>query len=135
MDGCGGSNYNTPYPLISKWFLEEGKAAGRPVLYHPSCIALLSHKPQYKLFGKVANMWRHSADMQPSWHEVNKIIDFWAADSNDSHLQTYPNETQNWYRMHRLKILDKFLKDLILKVHFASVVNSSTLCKKFVKMQ
>jgi hypothetical protein len=36
----GARNYNTTHPLVSSWFLEYGRAAGRPVLYHPSGISL-----------------------------------------------------------------------------------------------
>lgn len=39
VDSCGGADpaqYNTTHPLLSSWFLQEAKAASRPVLYHPS---------------------------------------------------------------------------------------------------
>jgi hypothetical protein len=78
VDSCknyNASSFNTTHPLISEWFLEAGKAAHRPVLYHPSGVALRDEQhawpAQYKLWGKTANMWRHFADMQPLWSEVD----------------------------------------------------------------
>jgi hypothetical protein len=67
---CSGAvtaNFNPAHPLISSWFVEGGKKSGRPVLYHPSGIALHNNiwkhgtktPRQYKLSGKVVNMWRH----------------------------------------------------------------------------
>eukprot|EP01051_Picozoa_sp_SAG22_P011263 SAG22_NODE_1067_length_5742_cov_15.152224_5_plen_74_part_00 len=61
----------------------QAAGTGRPVLYHPSGIALADHNDhpkQYRLFSKVANMWRTYKDMQPVWTEVQAIIDYWAAD-------------------------------------------------------
>ena len=63
-----------------------GKAANRrPVLYHPSGISLrdgsmpidgrVARPHQFKLFGKIANMWRAFKDMQPVWSEVDAIIE------------------------------------------------------------
>lgn len=89
--GCNPANFNTTHPLISSWFLEGGRKAGRPVLYHPSGIALheegerIEGGPQYRLFAKTANLWRHFKDMQPVWSEVSSIIEFWAADSEKGH--------------------------------------------------
>ena len=34
--------------------------------------------------------------MQPSWSEVNEIIDYWAADNATSHPRTYANEWEDW---------------------------------------
>ena len=113
VDSCGGaqpSQFNTTHPLLSSWFLEAAQAAGRPVLYHPSGIALADGVDaagssageiiaagakgvkQYRLFAKVANMWRTFADMQPIWSEVQAIIDYWAADDPETHPRMYPNE-------------------------------------------
>jgi hypothetical protein len=56
VDSCknyNASSFNTTHPLISSWFLEAGKAANRPVLYHPSGVALRDETHvwpnQYKL--------------------------------------------------------------------------------------
>jgi hypothetical protein len=116
VDSCGGaqpSQFNTTHPLLSSWFLQAAQAAGRPVLYHPSGIALadgavdrtdagtsasdmiatrVKGVKQYRLFAKIANMWRTFADMQPIWSEVQAIIDYWAADDPETHPQMYPNE-------------------------------------------
>ena len=120
VDSCGGaqpSQFNTTHPLLSSWFLEAAQAAGRPVLYHPSGIALADGAAdgatgeasasdmiaagaigvkQYRLFAKVANMWRTFADMQPIWSEVQAIIDYWAADDPETHPQMYPNEFEDF---------------------------------------
>ena len=81
----GAKNFNTTHPLVSSWFLEVGKAANRSVLYHPSGISLrdgsmpidggVARPHQFKLFGKIANMWRAFKDMQPVWSEVDAIIE------------------------------------------------------------
>ena len=99
LDSCRGANisaFNETHPLVSSWFLQGGRAAGRPVLYHPSGIALKDthlHTPtQYKLMGRVANMWRHFADMQPAWSDVERIIDFWGADDPTEHPISYADE-------------------------------------------
>ena len=60
VDSCGGANpaeYNTTHPLLSSWFLEAAKAAGRPVLFHPSGIALAD---------SVSREFEDSADPIPS---------------------------------------------------------------------
>eukprot|EP00038_Savillea_parva_P001808 m.107573 g.107573 ORF g.107573 m.107573 type:complete len:452 (+) comp10626_c0_seq3:148-1503(+) len=110
VDSCQGSNgaaFNTTHPLISSLFLEAGRAANRPVLYHPSGIALREGGEgvdlQYKLFGRIANMWRHYNDMQPVWSEVAAIIDFWAADNETTH-STHgfgPKEWENFLTVAR----------------------------------
>ena len=108
VDSCHGANiaaFNTTHPLISRWFLDGGRATGRPVLYHPSGIALKDthlHTPtQYKLMGRIANMWRHFADMQPVWSEVVSIIDFWAADNATTHPKSYEGEWADFLSVSR----------------------------------
>ena len=108
VDSCRGANnaaFNTTHPLISKWFLEGGRKTGRPVLYHPSGIALKDdhlHTPtQYQLMARTANMWRHFADMQPVWSEVNKIIEYWAADNDTAHPRTYASEWDDFLTVSR----------------------------------
>ena len=39
--------------------------------------------------------------MQPSWSEVNEIIDYWAADNATSHPRTYANEWEDWLSVSR----------------------------------
>ena len=62
-------------------YIDDVMTFFRPVLYHPSGVALRdeSHQwpSQYKLWGKTSNMWRHFRDMQPEWSEVDNIINFW----------------------------------------------------------
>ena len=112
VDSCGGANpaeYNTTHPLLSSWFLEAAKAAGRPVLFHPSGIALADSVSrefedsvaarnegvkQYRLFAKIANQWRTYKDMQPIWSEVQDIISYWAADDPETHPLVFPNEVR-----------------------------------------
>ena len=112
VDSCGGANpaeYNTTHPLLSSWFLEAAKAAGRPVLFHPSGIALADSVSrefedsvaarnegvkQYRLFAKIANQWRTYKDMQPIWSEVQDIVDYWAADDPETHPLVFPNEVR-----------------------------------------
>eukprot|EP00040_Diaphanoeca_grandis_P005739 m.34278 g.34278 ORF g.34278 m.34278 type:complete len:475 (-) comp16955_c0_seq1:136-1560(-) len=103
VDSCGGSNspaFNTTHPYLSGLFLAAANKTGRPVLYHPSGLALeeigSGRAVQYRLFAKIANMWRSYADMQASWVEVNKIIDFWAADSVAGHKLNEPNDWENF---------------------------------------
>ena len=102
-----GSQFNTTHPLVSKFFLEYGTAAKRPVLYHPSGISLRDdphdprggpgpHPHQFKLYSKIANMWRAFKDMQPNWSEVNDIIDYWAADNATHHPKLYANEWEDF---------------------------------------
>lgn len=122
------------FPGVFSKRLPEG-TAGRPVLYHPSGIALADGASeqsdsntvarkrgvkQYRLFSKIANMWRTFADMQPVWSEVQAIIDYWAAvsaqfqalefrghnislteicalqDDPETHPQMYPNEFEDF---------------------------------------
>ena len=112
VDSCGGSvaaNFNTTHPLISSWFLEGGKASGRPVLYHPSGCMLSAgaghgkqNSPrQYRLFSSTANMWRTYKDMQPVWSEVNDIIEFWAADTQAGHPTDYSEEWRDFHEASR----------------------------------
>jgi hypothetical protein len=107
-----GSQFNTTHPLVSSYFLQYGKAAKRPVLYHPSGIALRQnegdrhggqgpHPHQFRLYSKIANMWRAYKDMQPVWSEVNQIIDYWAADNETAHPRTYANEWEDWLSVSR----------------------------------
>jgi hypothetical protein len=51
---------------------------------------------QYRLFAKIANMWRTFADMQPIWSEVQAIIDYWAADDSETHPRMYPSEFEDF---------------------------------------
>jgi hypothetical protein len=84
------------------------------VLYHPSGIALADGDnsyaasaaedaaapqkgvKQYRLFAKIANMWRTYKDMQPVWTEVQAIIDYWAADDPETHPQMYATEFEDF---------------------------------------
>lgn len=111
----GSVNFNTTHPLVSSWFLEYGRLAGRPVLYHPSGISLRDDGPrpgvnpdgavgkphQFKLFARIANQWRAARDMQPEWSEVLSIIDYWAADNETTHPKLYPNEWEDWLSVSR----------------------------------
>jgi len=107
VDSCSdsnSSNFNTTHPYISKLFLDGAKKVSRPVIYHPSGITLTNNiwkhgpkKPQqYKLYSKIANTWRHYADMGPVWDMVDKIIDYWAADNNETHPVSYENEWEDF---------------------------------------
>ena len=107
-----GRHFNVTHPLVSSFFLEYGRAAGRPVLYHPSGISLRDnkhdprggpgpHPHQFKLYSRVANMWRAYKDMQPEWSEVNDIIEYWAADNETAHPRLYANEWEDWLSVSR----------------------------------
>lgn len=90
-------HFNTTHPLISSYFLEASLKTGRPVLYHPSGITLHDKGPkQYRLYSKMANMWRTYTDMEPEWSQVQKVIDYWAADDNTSHPVGYANEWEDF---------------------------------------
>lgn len=108
VDSCKGANltaFNVTHPLVSNWLLEGSQKMNRPVLYHPSGITLTPPRfgapIQYKLYSKIANMWRHYGDIQPAWKSVIDIIEFWAADNNASHELHYPGEWEDFLSVSR----------------------------------
>ena len=56
----------------------------------------VSFPHQFKLYGKIANQWRAFKDMQPSWNQIEAIIDYWAADDDETHPRLYANEWEDF---------------------------------------
>ena len=130
-----GSQFNTTHPLVSKWFLQYAAAAKRPVLYHPSGISLRDnagdprggpgpHPHQFKLYAKIANMWRAYKDMQPAWSEVDDIINYWAADNESAHPRLYAREWEDWLSVSRPGVFQD--PDALL----VGNANTSTSCRE-----
>ena len=139
-----GSEFNTTHPLVSSFFLQYGQAANRPVLYHPSGISLRQnsgdrrggpgpHPHQFRLYSKIANMWRAYKDMQPEWNEVNEIIEYWAADNESGHPKTYDNEWEDFLSVSKPGVFQDPDALLVGNANTAAscneCTNASTACK------
>eukprot|EP01046_Picozoa_sp_COSAG06_P002952 COSAG06_NODE_109_length_23526_cov_4.928843_8_plen_167_part_00 len=69
---------------------------GTATLLHDNDTTGHPHPHQFKLYGKIANQWRAFKDMQPSWSQIEAIIDYWAADDDETHPRLYANEWEDF---------------------------------------